>query len=666
MLYSQLHRAVLTVRNPKHLFSQPATKIPHPSNPTPSQPNKKAQDHSKSHPIEIPPKYHLSTDNPEYCAAHDVLRVQNTTNQFINQVHRQINPNQHTMAVLAASICTHGGKALLSRQFKELSKDRITALLANFPSLLSSSGSQNTTVEDEAVRYVYQPLEEFYVVLLTNKQSNILQDIDTLHLFVSVVSNMVRNVDEKEVFDNAFEILSAFDEIVNLGYKEQLTMLQVQTFLEMDSHEEKIQEIIERNKELEASEERRRRAKEIQRKELARRNMEQQAVGFGSGGAGISSQENFGYSAAPPPVATYESARIEQETTPAAEFAAPRPMGSRGLQLGKKPARVAQPEQSQPLLTTKAPVFSNAAPVAAVAEPRASPADSTPVAALAPTPTAPISASASPAPQNSNKPQNNGILVTLNEKVTAQLSREGSLVSSEVKGDLQLRINDSDLAHSKILLQVDHKSKVQYKTHPNVDRMLFTKESIVGLKDKAKSFPSNDQSLGVLRWRAVAASEDTSLVPLLITAWVSVNNGIAEVTLEYELTPQYLEAHPSQELFDDVQILVPIALDDVELRDDPSGFVLYEVNEEGVLFTIAQIPFSDPLGSFEFTIPSFDEDSLFPMEVGFDIVRQDGVTEADTAFGRVQVVDVVTNDADETSLPFDLHLTLASEGFSVN
>lgn len=566
------------------------------------------------------------------------------------------------MAVLAASICTHGGKALLLRQFKDLSKDRITALLANFPSLLSNSGSQTTTVEDDAVRYVYQPLEEFYVVLLTNKQSNILQDIDTLHLFVSVVSNMVRSVDEKEVFDNAFEILSAFDEIVNLGYKEKLSLLQVQTFLEMDSHEEKIQEIIERNKELEASEERRRRAKEIQRKELARRNLEQQTAGFGSGGSGISSQGSFGYNSGPAPVPTYESARIEQQSSPAPEISAPRAVGGRGLQLGKKPARVAQPEQRQPLLTTKPPVFANAAPLAAAAKP----ATARPPAPVAATYPNVASASASPAPQGLGKPQNNGILITLNEKVTAQLNREGSLVTSEVKGDLQLRINDSDLAHSKILLQVGHKSGVQYKTHPNVDRALFSSVSTIGLKDKTKSFPSNDQSLGVLRWRATASSEDTSLIPLLITAWVSVSGGVAEVTLEYELTPAYIDAHPSQELFDDVKISVPIALHDVELRDDPSGFVLYDVNEEGVLFTIAQIPFAEPLGSFEFSIPAFDEDSLFPMEVGFEIVRDEGVTEADSAFGQVQVVDVVSNDDDETSLPFDLHLSLVSEGYSVN
>lgn len=571
------------------------------------------------------------------------------------------------MAVLAASICTHGGKALLSRQFKDLSKDRITALLANFPSLLSNSGSQNTTVEDELVRYVYQPLEELYVVLLTNKQSNILQDIDTLHLFVSVVSNMVRSVDEKEVFDNAFEILSAFDEIINLGFKEKLTLLQVQTFLEMDSHEEKIQEIIERNKELEATEERRRRAKEIQRKELARRNLEQQAQGFGS-----HSQQEFGYSQPPVIEPTYEVKRIEQEQPAAAEYLAPRAPAGRGLQLGKKPARAAATEQLQPLLTTKQ-VFSAparevepqsyGAPVPApVAVPSAAPVASL-AAAASPAPVS--SVSASPAPGTS-KPFNNGILITLNEKVSAQLSREGSLVASEVKGDLQLRISDADLAHSKILLQVGHKSGVQYKTHPNVDRALFSSALTIGLKDKAKSFPSNDQSLGVLRWRATASSEDLTLVPLLITAWVSVSSGVAEVTLEYELTPAYIDAHPAQELFDNVSILVPIALHDVELREDPSGFVSYDVSEEGVLFNIAQIPFAEPAGLFEFTIPAFDEDSLFPLEVTFEVSRTDGVTELDAAFGQVLVVDVVLNDDDETSLPFDLHLTLVSEGYTVN
>ena len=125
-------------------------------------------------------------------------------------------------------------------------KSRIEALLASFPRL-TDTGTQHTTVETDAVRYVYQPLEELYIVLITSKRSNILLDIDTLHLFAQVVTSVCRTgLEEREILRNAFELLSAFDEIVCLGYRENLTISQVKNILEMESHEEKIQEIIAR------------------------------------------------------------------------------------------------------------------------------------------------------------------------------------------------------------------------------------------------------------------------------------------------------------------------------------------------------------------------------------------------------------------------------------
>ena len=84
------------------------------------------------------------------------------------------------------------------------------------------------------------------MVLITNKQSNILQDIDSLHLFAQITQSICRTTDEREILRNAFELLSAFDEAVALGYKENLTLSQVKTFMEMESHEERIQEIISR------------------------------------------------------------------------------------------------------------------------------------------------------------------------------------------------------------------------------------------------------------------------------------------------------------------------------------------------------------------------------------------------------------------------------------
>jgi hypothetical protein len=126
-----------------------------------------------------------------------------------------------------------------------MQRSRIEALLASFPKL-ADSGTQHTTVEQDNVRFVYQPLDELYMVLITNRQSNILQDIDSLHLFAQVVTSTCRTLDEREILKNAYELLSAFDELVTLGYRENLTISQIKTFLEMESHEERIQEIISR------------------------------------------------------------------------------------------------------------------------------------------------------------------------------------------------------------------------------------------------------------------------------------------------------------------------------------------------------------------------------------------------------------------------------------
>jgi coatomer subunit delta len=124
-------------------------------------------------------------------------------------------------------------------------RSRIESLLTSFPKLIPAN-TQHTSVETLDVRYVYQPLEELYILLITNKASNILQDIETLHLFARVVSDLCRSAEEREISRHAFELLGAFDEIVSLGWREQINLMQVKSVLEMESHEEKIQDIISR------------------------------------------------------------------------------------------------------------------------------------------------------------------------------------------------------------------------------------------------------------------------------------------------------------------------------------------------------------------------------------------------------------------------------------
>jgi hypothetical protein len=63
-----------------------------------------------------------------------------------------------------------------------MTRIRIEGLLAAFPKLLGSDSKQHTYVETESVRYVYQPLDNLYLLLITNRASNIVEDLETLRL----------------------------------------------------------------------------------------------------------------------------------------------------------------------------------------------------------------------------------------------------------------------------------------------------------------------------------------------------------------------------------------------------------------------------------------------------------------------------------------------------
>lgn len=94
-------------------------------------------------------------------------------------------------------------------------QSRIEQLLADFPRLLADQpGTQHTTVESDSIRYIYQPIDTVYLLLITTRNSNILQDIDSLHLFSQVVSSICKTLDERGILASAFELLSAFDELV--------------------------------------------------------------------------------------------------------------------------------------------------------------------------------------------------------------------------------------------------------------------------------------------------------------------------------------------------------------------------------------------------------------------------------------------------------------------
>lgn len=150
---------------------------------------------------------------------------------------------------------------------------------------------------------------------MTNKQSNIIQDISTLHLFARCITEECGAVDAAQVKQHAFELIFAFDEIITSGHVEPVTLTDIRTFLEMDSHEEKMQEMLVKSKELEAKETAKLRAKEL---EMQRREAARKAAMMGSSSASLGGNR---YMAAPisPPASSSAPPQSTYAQPPAAQ-----------------------------------------------------------------------------------------------------------------------------------------------------------------------------------------------------------------------------------------------------------------------------------------------------------------------------------------------------------
>lgn len=101
-------------------------------------------------------------------------------------------------------------------------------------------------------------------------------------------------MDEKEIIENAFNLIFAFDEIVALGYRESVNLAQIKTFVEMDSHEEKVYQAVRQTQEREAKQKMREKAKELQRQRMESIKRGLPMGGRNYGGSGGGSSDGFG------------------------------------------------------------------------------------------------------------------------------------------------------------------------------------------------------------------------------------------------------------------------------------------------------------------------------------------------------------------------------------
>jgi hypothetical protein len=87
-------------------------------------------------------------------------------------------------------------------------------------------------------------MENLYFFLITNNQNNILRDLDTLRFLSKLVSEYSPKYDEEGMCRMEFEIIFSFYEAISLGHSENVTIMQIKQYCEMESHKKGLQKLI--------------------------------------------------------------------------------------------------------------------------------------------------------------------------------------------------------------------------------------------------------------------------------------------------------------------------------------------------------------------------------------------------------------------------------------
>jgi len=432
--------------------------------------------------------------------------------------------------------------------------------------------------------------------MVTNKTSNILEDLDTLHFIAKLVPEFCKALEEGEVLKNAFDLAQAFDEAVSVGYKERVTVQQVKQFtVIMESHDE-----IRHKDDMKKKMKKAKRDADDKRKQIDAANKNKfdgmghgvPSPSFGSSGSGGSMGSNLGSSGGGGS-ARHTSAPYAERTERRPE---PAPAASGGLKLFKSnktsaAQQVLKEENTPDVEATKAAAGGSGA----VHE------------------TAP----------------DTDVQVTIEEKFSLSMDNDGGIENLDVKGGLFVEIANPACTNIKLLLAKGDNPAFQFKTHPLINSSAFADEDSLGLKDQSRPFPVNSK-IPILRWHLVNKSD--ALIPLSISCWPSNSSeGLTYVTIEYELK--------SRLQLQDVTVTIPIPAGPPIVTEAGDGNTEYSAKERLLRWSLPVIEKSNRTGSLEFNVPTTNNSAFFPVQVGFSAAH---------TLCDIDITDVLAHDGGPT------------------
>ena len=167
------------------------------------------------------------------------------------------------MVVISTAICNKNAKLIFARQFEPISRIELEEHIVHFSRNVDSS--ESTILENDRFRYIYIPIDQLFLILITTKNSNMVEDIEILKLIYRLIQDQCGTISESQIKTFAYNIALGIDDLVNIGVRDGVNIPQVKQLLEMESQDEKDFKKEQAERELQAKKQRDEKMKELDR-----------------------------------------------------------------------------------------------------------------------------------------------------------------------------------------------------------------------------------------------------------------------------------------------------------------------------------------------------------------------------------------------------------------
>ena len=143
------------------------------------------------------------------------------------------------MVALSVVICSKSAKIIFARQFVKMTRMELEEHIVQFSRNIDSY-KEITHFESDKVRFIFIPIDSYFLILITSRNSNIIEDTEILKLIYRFIQDLCNGqINYDSIIENSYEIMLGIDDIACLGYRNGINIIQIKQYLQMESLEEK-------------------------------------------------------------------------------------------------------------------------------------------------------------------------------------------------------------------------------------------------------------------------------------------------------------------------------------------------------------------------------------------------------------------------------------------